>query len=235
MGWAWHTLLIIQSEKRLPNAQLFPPSWVPKPDSAELNWDIDMGIVITVRTFWLRVQLASLSLYWKSSECEKDDLSLEKQDSVFLTHGRAQNLGHGLGLASATAEPCDLEQATEPHGVSMLTSVKWDHISVSWVLVRTHWVMYGKHLVPCQTHSKHPTNMIWRSVLTHPKLKRCFQGDVIYYFLEWLFRSIHKQLFIGRTDAKAEAPILWLPDAKSWLAGKDPDAGKEWGQEKGAA
>ena len=37
--------------------------------------------------------------------------------------------------------------------------------------------------------------------------------------------------FIGRTDAKAEAPILWLPDAKSQLIGKDPDAGKDWRQE----
>ena len=41
--------------------------------------------------------------------------------------------------------------------------------------------------------------------------------------------------FIGRTDTEAEAPILWPPDAKSWLTGKDPDAGKDWGQEKGAA
>ena len=40
-------------------------------------------------------------------------------------------------------------------------------------------------------------------------------------------------IFIGRTDAEAEAPILWLPDVKSWLIGKDPDAGKDWGQEKG--
>ena len=43
-------------------------------------------------------------------------------------------------------------------------------------------------------------------------------------------------IFIGRTDAEAEAPILWPPDAKSQLIGKDPDAGKDWGQkEKGAA
>ena len=35
-------------------------------------------------------------------------------------------------------------------------------------------------------------------------------------------------IFIRRTDAKAETPILWLPDAKNWLIGKDPDAGKEW-------
>ena len=39
-------------------------------------------------------------------------------------------------------------------------------------------------------------------------------------------------LFIGGTDAEAEAPVLWPPDAKSWLIGKDPDAGKDWRQEK---
>ena len=39
-------------------------------------------------------------------------------------------------------------------------------------------------------------------------------------------------IFIGRTDAEAEAPILWLPDAKNWLLGKYPDAGKDWRQEE---
>ena len=39
-------------------------------------------------------------------------------------------------------------------------------------------------------------------------------------------------IFIGRTDAEAEAPILWPPDAKNWLIGKDPDAGKGWRQEE---
>ena len=37
-------------------------------------------------------------------------------------------------------------------------------------------------------------------------------------------------IFIGRTDAEAEVPALWPPHAKSWLIGKDPDAGKDWGQ-----
>ena len=35
-------------------------------------------------------------------------------------------------------------------------------------------------------------------------------------------------ILIGQTDVEAEAPILWLPDAKSQLTGKDPDAGKDW-------
>ena len=40
-------------------------------------------------------------------------------------------------------------------------------------------------------------------------------------------------MFIGRTDVEAETPILWPPDAKSWLIWKDPDGGKDRGQEKG--
>ena len=39
-------------------------------------------------------------------------------------------------------------------------------------------------------------------------------------------------IFTGRTGAEAEAPILWPPDAKSWLIRNDPDAGKDWGQEE---
>ena len=39
-------------------------------------------------------------------------------------------------------------------------------------------------------------------------------------------------VFIGRTDAEAETPILWPPDAKNWLIGKDPDAGKDWRKEE---
>ena len=39
-------------------------------------------------------------------------------------------------------------------------------------------------------------------------------------------------MFIGRTDAEAETPIFWPPDANSWLIWKEPDAGKDWGQEE---
>ena len=49
-------------------------------------------------------------------------------------------------------------------------------------------------------------------------------------------QSVHPKgdqswIFIGRTDVEAEAPILWPPDAKGWLIGKAPDAGKDWEQE----
>ena len=50
-------------------------------------------------------------------------------------------------------------------------------------------------------------------------------------------QSVHPKgnqswIFIGRTDAGAETPILWPPHVKSWLIGKDPDAGKDWRQEE---
>ena len=52
-------------------------------------------------------------------------------------------------------------------------------------------------------------------------------------------QSIHKSTLRtnkkGLLKAEAETPILWLPHAKSWLIGKDPDAGRDWGQEEKGA
>ena len=42
----------------------------------------------------------------------------------------------------------------------------------------------------------------------------------------------HSWIFIGRTDAEAETLILWPPDGKNWLIWKDPDSGRDWGQEE---
>ena len=70
----------------------------------------------------------------------------------------------------------------------------------------------------------------------------CFQTVVLEKTLESLLGSKEIKpgipkgnqpwIFLGRTDAEAEAPILWPPDAKSWLIGKDPDTGKYWRQEE---
>ena len=45
-------------------------------------------------------------------------------------------------------------------------------------------------------------------------------------------RGDQSWVFIRRTDAEAETPVLWPPHAKSWVIGKDPDAGRDWGQEE---
>ena len=70
----------------------------------------------------------------------------------------------------------------------------------------------------------------------------CFWTVVLEKTLESLLDSMEIQpvqpkgnqfwIFIGRTDAEAETPILWPPHVKSWLSGKDPDAGRDWGQEE---
>ena len=45
-------------------------------------------------------------------------------------------------------------------------------------------------------------------------------------------KGVQYRLFFGKNDAKAETPVLWPPHAKSWLIGKDSDAGRDWGQEE---
>ena len=55
--------------------------------------------------------------------------------------------------------------------------------------------------------------------------------------LDCKIKSVHPKgdqswVFIGKTDVEAETPILWPPDAKQWLIWKDPDPGKDWGQEE---
>ena len=56
--------------------------------------------------------------------------------------------------------------------------------------------------------------------------------DLISVLTIWWCPCIESSLFAGRTDAEAEAPVLWPSDGKSWLTGKDPDAGEDWRQEE---
>ena len=55
-------------------------------------------------------------------------------------------------------------------------------------------------------------------------------GSTILFLLHIFF--LNNKINIGRTDTEAETPILWPPDMKNWLLGKDPDAGKDLGQEE---
>ena len=64
----------------------------------------------------------------------------------------------------------------------------------------------------------------WRRLLRVPwTAKRSNQS---------ILKEISPGCFFGRNDAKAETPVLWPPHAKSWLIGKDADAGRDWGQEE---
>ena len=64
----------------------------------------------------------------------------------------------------------------------------------------------------------------YRRLLRVPQTARTSNHSILFIKSTWIF--------FGRTAAETEAPILWPPDAKNWLTGKDPDAGKYWEQEK---
>ena len=90
------------------------------------------------------------------------------------------------------------------------------------------------------------SNRVWMWELDHKQswvLKDwCFWAVVLEKTLESPLdckeiQTVHPNgnqswIFIGRTDAENETPILWPPDAKNWLIGKDHDAGQDWGQEE---
>ena len=63
--------------------------------------------------------------------------------------------------------------------------------------------------------------------------RRLFESPLDYKEIQPVYpKGNQSWIFFGKTDAEAETPILWPPDVKSWLIWKDPDAGKDWGQEE---
>ena len=80
------------------------------------------------------------------------------------------------------------------------------------------------------SHSLHLIYTFWR--LREPPLYEVLWEDS--WRVHWTVNPKGNQhwIFIGRTDAEVETPIFWLPDAKNWLIGKDPDAGKDWRREE---
>ena len=89
-------------------------------------------------------------------------------------------------------------------------------------------VMYGceNEIIKKAEHGKIDAFELWcwRRLLRVPWTARRSNQSILKGNQSWMFT--------GRTDAKAETPILWPPDAESWLIRKDSDAGKDWGQEE---
>ena len=92
-------------------------------------------------------------------------------------------------------------------------------------------VMYGCWELDCEKCWALKNCCFWTVVLekTLERLLNCKEIQPVHP------KGNQSWIFIGRTDAEAETPILWPPDAKNWLTVKDPDAGKEWRQEKGTS
>ena len=77
---------------------------------------------------------------------------------------------------------------------------------------------------------KHFTGLHILKVTSHWEMLILTTGG--YYPMSVHPKGDQSWVFIGKTDVEAETPILWLPDWKSWLMWKDPDAGKDWGREE---
>ena len=103
--------------------------------------------------------------------------------------------------------------------------------------VGCHFLLQGTFLTqesnPCVLHLLH-----WQA----DSLPLCHLGSPTWRPSNWNMdckeiQPVHPKgdqswVFTGRTDVEAETPILWLPDVKSWLIWKEPDAGKDWRQEE---
>ena len=63
-------------------------------------------------------------------------------------------------------------------------------------------------------------------------LEKTLESPLDYREIQPVHSGDQSCMFFGRNDAKAESPILWPPHVKSWLTGKDSDAGRDWGQEE---
>ena len=106
--------------------------------------------------------------------------------------------------------------------------------------------LHFAHRDPCSQSCGFSSSHVWMWQLDHkegwaPK-NWCFWTVVLEKTLESSLdceeiklvnpKGNQSWIFIGRSDAEAESPIFWPSDVKNWLIGKDPDAGKDWGQEE---
>ena len=122
---------------------------------------------------------------------------------------------------------------------NLLTKAIMAHLSRQHIKKQRH---YFTDKAPYSQSYGFSSSYVWMWELDHKEGWRCFQIVALEKILKSPFdcreikpvNSKRNQpwIFIGRTDAKTEAPILWPPVAKRWLIGKDPDAGKHWGQEE---
>ena len=93
-------------------------------------------------------------------------------------------------------------------------------------------VMYGLWELDCE-ESWMPKNWCFWTVVWEKTLETIRRSPLDHKEVQPVHpKGDQSWVFIGRTDAKAETPILWSPHVKGWLIGKDPDAGRDWGKEE---
>ena len=140
---------------------------------------------------------------------------LARKERATQTHGRSTSL--------SGREEVDLPWRTRP--IRRCKSMKRQHLRYTYDFPSSHELMWGLDY----KESWALKNWYFWTVVLEKTLESPLDCKEI--------QSVHPKgdrswVFIGRTDVEAESPILWPPDVKSWLVWKDPDAGKDWGQEE---
>ena len=95
------------------------------------------------------------------------------------------------------------------------------HITDLWVVIQETDLLLNPGWAPKNWYFR---TVVWQKTLDSPL--DCKEIQPVHP------KGDQSWIFIGRTDVEAETPILWPPDGKNWLNGKDPDAGKDWRQEE---
>ena len=123
-----------------------------------------------------------------------------------------------LPLFYSIQPPCNLKKMFILDKISDLIPLMFEIPEYS--LPPPYWLKHKGHIVWHVMQS--PPHLVYITVITSTQEIKPVKtkGDQAW-------------LFIGRTNVEAEAPVLWAPAMTSWLFGKDPDAGKDWMQEKG--
>ena len=125
------------------------------------------------------------------------------------------------GVAKSQTQLSDFHSLTH-----IILYILYRDLYTKYIIV---WIYSTKYIIESWTTKKAESQRIdgelrcWRRLLRVPWIVRRSNQSILKK-INWIF--------IGRTDAEAEVPILWPPDAKSQLIGKDSDAGKDWGQEE---
>ena len=103
--------------------------------------------------------------------------------------------------------------------------ISWRLITLQYCSGFCHTLKWISHGFTCIPHPDLPSHLPLHPVPLESPLD-CKETQPVHP------KGDQSWVFLGRTDAEAETLILWPPDAKSWLIWKDPDAGKDWGQEE---
>ena len=122
-------------------------------------------------------------------------------------------------------DACSLEEKLWKNLHSLLKKQRYHFVdkgpySQSYVFSSSHvWMWELDYTAECQIINAFELEKTLESPLDCKEIKRVNP------------KRSQPWIFIGRTNAEAEAPVLWPPDIKNWLIGRDPDAGKDWSQE----